>query len=80
MEAFSNIFIYTLLFLTLYFEVFLLVTYVEERSTFSTTLPRIRLPEDYPSVTIVVPAWNESKTIGGTVASLLALDYPKDRG
>jgi hypothetical protein len=39
MEAFSDIFIYTLLFITLYFEVFLLVTYIEERKTFTKAPP-----------------------------------------
>jgi cellulose synthase/poly-beta-1,6-N-acetylglucosamine synthase-like glycosyltransferase len=33
----------------------------------------------YPSVTIAVPCWNESSTIGGTIESLMALDYPKDK-
>lgn len=32
-----------------------------------------------PKVAIIVPCWNEQDTIGGTVASLLALDYPKDK-
>jgi cellulose synthase/poly-beta-1,6-N-acetylglucosamine synthase-like glycosyltransferase len=36
-----------------------------------------RLPEDLPSVTVAVPAYNEEKTIAKTVESLLALDYPK---
>ena len=30
-------------------------------------------------MTIIVPAWNEGHTILGTVHSLLALDYPKDK-
>ncbi len=79
MELLSDIFVYTFLFLTLYFEIFLLVTYFEERKMFSTTLPRMRWSGNYPSVTIIVPAWNESRTIGGTVSSLLDLDYPKDK-
>ena len=78
MEIFSDIFVYTLLFVTLYFEVFLLVTYIEERKMFASPPSRERSPGSFPSVTIIVPAWNESKTIGGTVRSLLALDYPKD--
>lgn len=35
--------------------------------------------EYFPSTTIIMPCWNESKTIHGTVESLLALDYPKER-
>ena len=33
----------------------------------------------YPSVAVIVPAWNEGTTIHGTIESLLNLDYPKDR-
>ncbi|MFM7089108.1 MAG: glycosyltransferase [Candidatus Paceibacterota bacterium] len=33
----------------------------------------------YPSVTIMVPCWNEEKTVARTVESLLNLNYPKDR-
>jgi cellulose synthase/poly-beta-1,6-N-acetylglucosamine synthase-like glycosyltransferase len=33
----------------------------------------------YPSVCIIVPCWNEEKTIHDTIESLLALEYPKDK-
>lgn len=33
----------------------------------------------WPSITISVPAYNEAATIGRTIDSLLALDYPPDR-
>ncbi|WP_373598159.1 glycosyltransferase [Paraclostridium bifermentans] len=35
--------------------------------------------EEYPFVSIMVPAHNEGKVIGKTVESLLLLDYPKDK-
>lgn len=35
--------------------------------------------ERKPSVTIIVPIFNEEKTVVKTVLSLLALDYPKDK-
>lgn len=73
-----SVVIYVLLFITTYFEVFLLVTYFRERNKFKETKPSPRAPEKYPSVTIMVPAWNEEKTISGTVNSLLQLDYPKN--
>ncbi|MES2668168.1 MAG: glycosyltransferase [Patescibacteria group bacterium] len=67
---------YPFLFLGLYFEVFMLLTFLsgpaKER--------RRRLAGDEtPKVAIIVPCWNEETTIAGTVRSLLALDYPKDR-
>ncbi len=41
---------------------------------------RLRLPgQNTPKVAIIVPCWNEESTIDGTVQSLLALDYPKDK-
>ncbi len=79
MDILINIPIYILLFSTLYFEVFVIVTYFEEVDQF-TLIPSVpRDPETSPSVTIMVPAWNEGRTILGTVDSLLALDYPKDK-
>jgi len=37
------------------------------------------LPVDLPTATIVIPCFNEEESIFGTVESLLALDYPKDK-
>jgi cellulose synthase/poly-beta-1,6-N-acetylglucosamine synthase-like glycosyltransferase len=36
-------------------------------------------PTVFPSVTVAVPVWNEQETLAGTLESLLALDYPKDK-
>ena len=36
-------------------------------------------PDEWPRISITVPAFNEEDTIRGTVESLLALDYPADR-
>lgn len=82
MQLFSTFLVYTLLFLTMYFEVFLLVSYFEEKNEFDPNLLESRnerMPGKYPTVTIVVPAWNEGETLTGTIQSLLALDYPRDR-
>ena len=72
--------IYIFLFISLYFEVFLLTTYIEnysqinhENTTLGTKLSR------YPRVAIMVPCWNEETTISKTLHSLLNLDYPKDK-
>ena len=81
MEYLSSFLVYGLLFLTMYFEVFILVSYFDEKDEFIPEKGRDkkRMPGKYPSVTIVVPAWNEGQTITATVESLLALDYPKGR-
>ncbi|MDO8557184.1 MAG: glycosyltransferase [Candidatus Jorgensenbacteria bacterium] len=73
----DSIITYFLLFTSLYTEVFLLVTFFELRS--SITLVDNQDPREYPSVTIIVPCFNEEKTIGGTIMSLLELNYPKDK-
>ena len=36
-------------------------------------------PEEWPSVSITVPVYNEARQIRQTVESLLAIDYPADR-
>ena len=64
---------YIFIFVSLYFEVFLLISImeapVEEKND-----------EDYfPYMDIIVPVFNEEKTIAKTLHSLLALDYPKDK-
>lgn len=69
---------YVLLFLSLYVEVFLLVSFIERRA-----LPRRNVSTASgtytPSVAIVVPCFNEEKGVAATVRSLLALDYPVDK-
>jgi len=74
----SSYIIYVFLFLSLYFEVFLVITYLEKRKTIKTEYI-IRKNDKWPSVDIVVPCFNESNTIIATIESLLRLDYPKDK-
>lgn len=35
--------------------------------------------EDFPLISLIIPAWNEEKTLKKTVDSLIKLDYPKDK-
>ena len=72
-----NLIICGLLFVSVFFEVFLLLTFLENKKE----LKKIGhvLEKDFPSATIVVPCFNEEESIFGTVESLLALDYPKDK-
>ncbi|MHB8652011.1 MAG: glycosyltransferase family 2 protein [Minisyncoccota bacterium] len=65
---------YVFIFIALYFEVFLLVTFFEKRSTLKHE--ESQRPTSTPRVSVIVPCWNEEKTIAGTIDSLLALDYP----
>lgn len=76
----GEIITYVVIFLAVYVQVFLFVTYLEHRKKLpqlmNTELPDIVNP---PKVAIIVPCWNEEKTVHGTIASILALDYPADR-
>ncbi len=78
MDSIIGIIFYVLVFLSLYVQVFFLVTFLENRKKIVTRKGEIKLRE-YPAVTIVVPCWNEEKTISKTVHSLLDMNYPKDK-
>jgi biofilm PGA synthesis N-glycosyltransferase PgaC len=67
--------VYLCLFMALYFEVFLLISYLERKPSLKTA----DKPTYYPSVAMLVPCFNEEKTLEHTVESLLALEYPKDK-
>lgn len=78
MDSIVGIIFYVLVFLSLYVQVFFLVTFLENRKKIVTRKGEIKLRQ-YPAVTIVVPCWNEEKTISKTVHSLLDMNYPKDK-
>jgi cellulose synthase/poly-beta-1,6-N-acetylglucosamine synthase-like glycosyltransferase len=69
---------YTVSFLAIYAQIFLLVTFFEKRKQIVYHADDLVL-DTYPTVTITVPCYNEESTIAKTVESLLALDYPKDK-
>lgn len=79
MESLSHFITYTFLFTSLYFEVFILITYLENRNTIKIETQDVDRPKKYPSVSIIVPSFNEEKTISKTINSLLSLDYPKNK-
>jgi len=71
---------YAITFLAVYVQIFLLVTFFERRKELNkfhgSPVPKL---DHYPRVAVIMPCWNEEKTVHGTIASLLALDYPKDK-
>ncbi len=70
---------YIFLFAALYFEVFLLLSFMEAKE-FSLQKNAEKIPENsLPTVTIAVPCYNEEKTLAKTVKSLLDLNYPKNK-
>ena len=77
-ETFFNDILYVFLFVTLYSEVFFLITFFEERDKLETK-PKNNKLSYYPSTTIIVPVWNEETTVSATIHSLLRLNYPKNK-
>lgn len=74
--------LYSFLFSILYFQVFLLITFLENTARFSTR-PAVPAPQKDESAlaetTIIIPCHNEEDTLKKTVESLLALDYPAEK-
>jgi cellulose synthase/poly-beta-1,6-N-acetylglucosamine synthase-like glycosyltransferase len=74
----SDILLYISLFSSLFFEIFLLITYFEIREELD--FEREHADKEiklFPSVTIIVPCHNEEKTVVATVRSILKLNYPQ---
>lgn len=77
MHLISESMTYILLFVALYVEVFFLITYFEfSQHTDSDHEKQIT---KFPSVSVIVPVWNEETTVLKTIFSLLKLNYPKDK-
>lgn len=76
-ETTLSLLMYPFLFLSMYFQVFLLISFFENKKSIDEE--EYHKLEHFPSVGIAVPCWNEEKTLAATLDSLLALDYPKDK-
>jgi cellulose synthase/poly-beta-1,6-N-acetylglucosamine synthase-like glycosyltransferase len=62
-------------FLSLYAGVFYLLTFFENRDK----LDEDKKITNYPSVTVIIPAYNEEKNIAAAIESAAGLDYPKEK-
>lgn len=78
MAPFTNMIFYVFIFFSVYAQVFFFITFLENRKKIITREKNTKLSK-YPAVTIVVPCWNEEKTVYKTVRSVLNLNYPKDK-
>src|SRR3989344_2253336 len=80
MAEFGALILYSSLFVSLFFEVFLLITYLEVRGEIKREDEFLKEgPKSFPSVTIVVPCFNEEETVRATIGSLFNLQYPQDK-
>src|SRR3989339_247204 len=73
----SGLAVYIFIFISLFFEIFLLLTFLENKKLMG--IKENTSSEDSPTATIVVPCFNEEESVFGTIESLLSLDYPKDK-
>lgn len=83
-----NALMYPFLFLSIYFQVFMLSNFFSGRRAMRL---EDKVSETYyksyakggdlyvPEVSFLIPAWNESKTLGGTIESVFNLIYPKEK-
>src|SRR3990172_2646682 len=74
---FGEIIFYIIVFLALYVQVFLFITFITKRRELFHS--EKKLPKSYPSIGMIVPCWNEERSVERTILSLLCLNYPKDR-
>ena len=68
--------LYVFLFITLYFQIFLLVSFFEKKKRSG---EQETATIEYLSTTIIVPCFNEEKTVTRTLESLLELQYPDEK-
>ena len=60
---------------TIYVTVFLLLVFLDDGEL----KPEVEWLDTWPSLTLVIPAYNEEDSIGMTIESCLSVDYPKDK-
>ena len=71
-----NIIFYIFAFLAIYIQVFFLVTFLENRKKFGIVNNKNLADSSYPKVSLIVPCYNEERSVAKTLDSLLALEYP----
>src|SRR5690606_32004916 len=85
MADLQTLVLYCSLFISLFFEVFLLIIYLEVRYEMKAEDKKLKDflaqggTSHYPSVSVIVPCFNEEKTVAATVKSILNLNYPKEK-
>lgn len=72
--------VYVFLFISLYYQVFMLVSFIEAGRRPRAAHPHTHTPDDdLPTAAIIVPCFNEERGIGATIESLQKLNYPADK-
>ncbi|MEZ0209009.1 MAG: glycosyltransferase family 2 protein, partial [Candidatus Paceibacterota bacterium] len=77
-EQILSALMYPFLFLSMFFEMLLLVSFFESKKKIDEE-EFDHVLTHFPTVAVAVPCWNEERTLPATLDSLLALDYPKEK-
>ncbi|MBI4163381.1 MAG: glycosyltransferase family 2 protein [Candidatus Aenigmarchaeota archaeon] len=75
MTSIVDIFYYILIYFFLFYSIFYLLTFFTNKRRFFAD-PK---PRKYPSVSIILPAFNEEKNIAKAIKSVLSQNYPKNK-
>ncbi len=74
-----DIAVWVIYLLSLYFTVFWIMVFIDKRNLLKEEDANKKRPRRYPQVSVVIPAYNEEKTIAETMESVLGLNYPSSR-
>ena len=78
MNLIGNIILWVVYFISLYFSIFLVLVYFDNRDKIKSESSSL-IPKKIPVVSILIPAYNEEKTIIGTMESVMNINYPKNK-
>lgn len=80
MTSLVEFFVWGIYLCSLYFAVFWLLVMLDKRGRLDGRRVKTLVDEkDLPVVSVIVPAYNEERTISKTIQSLLDLDYPREK-
>ena len=78
MNFFVNTILWIAYVVSLYFSVFLFLIYMDKKEFFKTEKSSLN-PKGKPIVTVIIPAYNEERTVLKTMRSAYNLEYPKEK-
>ncbi|MBW2995251.1 glycosyltransferase family 2 protein [Candidatus Woesearchaeota archaeon] len=78
MNIFLNVLLWFSYLITLYTGVYWLLAYIDKYGEFRDEKSKTKL-EEFPIVSVIIPAYNEEATIAETARSVLNLNYPHDK-
>lgn len=79
--SFKDIVLYVAIFASVYVQVFFLLIFLENKKFLEKKKENKNIINSslYKTITLLVPCWNEEKTIANTVRSIKSLSYPQDK-